>query len=157
MDSSKSKLQLRTSQLFKFDYQANPNTGSGVTVLSQRLIPSLSVRYDKEQEVWLGFILMDYAAQLGETEIISKSDENTEAVTPHLHTHVGALFEFDADNTAESEDILKALLRLNGAFSLLSIMRGQIAAATAALGASKPLLLPFFNLAELSWEEAKNQ
>ena len=104
-----------------------------------------SAVYNEAEKKWRGTVSIFLRS--GDEHAAEKSNAF------YLQIAMTAYFTFDAENTPEKHKQFVALLRINGAFSVFSVMRGMVSAATSALGLSPAFITPFWDLTKYQWDE----
>ena len=136
-----SKFQMKSFKTHRFDFSVIPMESSYTDQpVKHEFLGKYAVSYTENK--WRGLIMVYYS---------SKSDHSGDSVKVDIV--MDGFCEYDAPNTPDDREQFKKLLTMNGAVALLSILRGQVAAATTALGLSPAILVPSVNLNHFKWEE----
>ena len=68
-----------------------------------------------------------------------------------------SIFTYQGEQTEEEEKRFVKMLKMNGALSLMAVMRGQVATTTTALGMSPNLIMPSVNLNYMKWTDSSSK
>ena len=139
-DNVISKFQMKSCTTHRFNFAA-PSSGS---IAKLSINHHFSGKYiaDYSNNKWIGMIMVHYSAKA--------TDENEPFSVDIV---MDGLYEYDAANSPEERDSFKRMLTMNGAVALITMLRGQVATTTTALGLTPSLIVPSVNLNHFHWEE----
>lgn len=135
-----SKFQMKSFKTRRFNFAVPVGKPIADLSIQHDFTGKFAVTYSENK--WLGILMVYYSAKDHDA-----SDPFSVEIVTDGH------YEYDADNTPESKEQFKKLLTMNGAVALITMIRGQIATATTALGLSPALIVPSVNLKHFHWEE----
>lgn len=139
-----SKFQMQMCHVRFFDYDAPEG------VVAEGLEHELEGEYAYQYTdgIWHAVIALRYAAK-------SKPDEMGRCFS--VRTCMESIFTYQGEQTEEEEKRFVKMLKMNGALSLMAVMRGQVATTTTALGMSPNLIMPSVNLNYMKWTDSSSK
>lgn len=135
-----STFQMKAFKTHRFNF-AVPSVGS-VAELSINHNFSGKFVVDYSEDKWRGIVMIYYSAKSDDTH----DPFNVEIV-------MDGRYEYEAPKTDADKAQFKKLLTMNGAVALITMLRGQVATTTTALGLTPSLIVPSVNLNHFHWEE----
>lgn len=138
-----SKFQMCSYKILEFHYSTPVLKLASHDNLSHQFAGKYQIEHLEDK--WVGMLIIEYSARVKE----ATEDENN----PSLAVLVSSMFDYDAPDTLESKEQFVKMLKTNGAIAVLSTLRGNVAAATSALGRSPCMIVPSVNLNYFDWEE----
>ncbi len=137
-----STFQVSDVRLDYFEYKNLPHSGGDRLAAAASYEPG-DIKYDSESRCFSG------PFGIGMRFILEKSIKNPEDSEFYAEIHISSQITM-SDVDEDSRELFRRMFFINGVTTLLPILRGHLAAATAALGLITPLIIPNVNVQELA-------